>query len=205
MSKFTFQVDCYSGHYHIPSVIQQGNMIPSFPIAPPSTIYGFLYSLMGEFNPSGKIEFAYGWAKNPPTSYTEGRTIHAFMHNRKFGREVNGTRFSKYQRYLNPSYIISVRGDFVERVRDAVVVGVPRQGVLYLGTSDDAVNQITVLDESSTTRYWVTPAVPGSASLGGLTIRTPRKQFKNYGKLEAEYGQFTFGDQQHYFTMEASK
>ena len=61
-------VDVISGHYTIPgpTAAGAGGLVATFPIAPPSTIRGFLESLCGlNFGDFNDLAFSYGYRAAP--------------------------------------------------------------------------------------------------------------------------------------------
>lgn len=59
-------VEATSGHYRVPGNVAMGGVQGTFPIAPPSTIKGFLESLCDSTNAMpADIRIAYGWKGKP--------------------------------------------------------------------------------------------------------------------------------------------
>lgn len=138
-------VDAVSGHYTIPgpSASGSGGLMPSYPIAPPSTIRGFLESLCGKSRGTfAKVEFTYGYRKEPEG---RGNLLRKCAVWSSSGHDGSGEGFRPlhYDTLVGVSYWIEVVGMDAE-LQDALQGKVERNegGPLYLGESFDLVTSV---------------------------------------------------------------
>lgn len=146
MPTITLFVDAISGHYTIPGPTASGSggLVASFPIAPPSTIRGFLAALSGlSTQDLLDLKFSYGYRKPP-----EGRgqlLRKAAVWASKTAPQVGETiRPLLIDTFFGMQYWITVEGDVSDRIRQ-VLHGDgerPKGGYLYLGESSDLVTSV---------------------------------------------------------------
>ena len=72
------RVDAVSGHYRVPGQVGQGAVAATFPIAPLSTVRGFIESLCGEGFQTFQGRLAYGWLRHPEVMGRMYRTAHVW-------------------------------------------------------------------------------------------------------------------------------
>jgi CRISPR-associated Cas5-like protein len=196
------EIRCVSGHYRIPTTVPNMGRTASFPVAPPSTIKGFLESLMGEVGAMEGNRFAYGLASGPTgkgfllrrdTVWTSGVKVR--VPKRKNGEAVlNGDGSPKMVQRHPPKgrpttretmfhlvYRVTVEGDVEDRVRDALHNATG--GGTYLGESD---NPIWWIDESDPMAKWVVP---------GTAMALPLKSGYGFGKVSPVYRGWDFSDE----------
>jgi hypothetical protein len=172
--------------------------VPSFPVAPPSTVVGFLGSLCGQFPKDmhkavGASEFAYGWLRRPA-----GRGIVMFKDHvnasfqgplkeamARLTKKKNGesTRPVLREIFYDMDYRIVVRGPYAERVQQALEHD-ERRGILYLGGSTDIVH--TVDAECDGSSEWVVPVD------GLIGFRLPVNTGRGASTISAQYRVFRF-------------
>lgn len=239
----TLIVHAHSGHYKIAGQVGMGRIACSHPIAPISTMRGFLESLMGEGNGSFEGEFAYGFLHEPGghgmlyrksqvwvSDGTPGSVKALFRdpegnihYQRKVVVESKGKPRNTWvdldgipteedgevriktlagansesirpfhiETFFDLTYIVLIKGPQAAKIREAIAGNVERFGVLYLGTSDDAVTWVGEYEGSLEAVQWV---VPGTTI--PLTITAPY----GYGNYSAEYGSFDLNiGEPHFF------
>lgn len=185
MDRIDLKVTAVTGHYTQPGSQETMGLARSYPIAPPSTMAGFVESLcgapLGAFRSSGST-LAYGWASRP--------TGHAILLQRMHtlasqpdpvsgkSKMTESTRPYHRECLVNMTYRITVRGPFADRIRRALDGDVDRTGVLSLGDSDDMVDWIT---ESTEPAEWLVP---------GTSLRLPTRVPRNYACIQAEKQSF---------------
>lgn len=161
-----------SGHYGIPTPVTNMQTKHSFSLAPPSTIRGYIESLMGLSRGEFEGEIAFG-VMAPPVGFgkvlrmntawgnAEGKPdpalgLDANGKPKKTKGESNATLRRPYywDIYYGMSYQIAVRGPLTERLAAALRGEVERYGILSLGTSEDEVYEVT---EEAEEARWVVP------------------------------------------------
>lgn len=144
----TLYVNAVTGHYTVPgpSASGAGGLVATFPIAPPSTIRGFLESLCGL---SGgqfvDTEFTYGFRAVP-----EGRgqlLRKALVWSSSAPKKGTVSRPLHYDTFFGVRYWITVQGD-TNLIQKALNGDVERKigGPLYLGESFDLVTSVYEVD-----------------------------------------------------------
>ena len=71
-------VEAVTGHWGMPGQVPQGATAASYPYAPPSTIQGFLESLVGAPRGAFKGRFAYGLLREPGGHGFMDRRVHVW-------------------------------------------------------------------------------------------------------------------------------
>lgn len=166
-----FRVDALTGHYGSPGSVSSMAHHVTKPFAPPSTVKGFIESMCGKPRDTLDGEYAYaylgceGRGSKLRTSHVwlSGAPGLSYAENKKYRNEHQ--RPTHVDFLYRPSYVVCVRGECADLVRRAYKQGVPRTGVLSLGTSDDGV--IDVRDVGEEEVPWI---VKGKTYL--LTTRT---------------------------------
>lgn len=174
------QVDMSADYHGLPHVAAAGGVAISTPMAPPSTIVGFLESMCGKRSGwflGTKSSVAYGLKSKPKlsgtilrTTYTEPRAPKTDKSDSKdqpdpeekpdpsvkkaTSKKVEVTR--PVARVVNfyTSYLIAVVGEAEKEVRLALDGKVKRYGVLSLGESDNMVNLVTEVP-NATNALWL--------------------------------------------------
>jgi CRISPR-associated protein Cas5t len=151
----------------------------TYPFPPPATVYGMLLSLVGERLRArhAGVRLAFAYARRPAVATTL----------RKLSRYKYGVA-SKQQKLGNaPDFIETLCGidflcwidsagehalprgrpDLEQRVTRAVELpeGITRTGVLCLGLSDDAVNDVVLTPQCEGSWHWLSPDEAGSIEL----------------------------------------
>ena len=178
-------VDVISGHYTIPgpTAAGAGGLVATFPIAPPSTIRGFLESLCGlNFGDFNDLSFSYGYRATP-----EGRgqllrraSVWASTPPHQTGEVV---RPLKFDTFFGLQYWIRVEGAIaVEIVQKALRGNMPRElgGPLFLGESGDLVSSVRELG-------YIEPAEGACEVVAGKTVALPWRSGRYYGTRNAAY------------------
>lgn len=194
-------VETTTGHYRVPGNVSNLCEAPVFPIAPPSTVRGFIESLCGRERGWFEGEVAYGWLEEPLGQGTLLRTNHAWSssgavsktnpHGNKTGSMTRPIHVSKVFR---PRYHICIRASEEQEavIREALKGNVPRSGVLSLGESDDMVSWMREVNMDAPTK-WVVE--------GGdmpLTTHTDR----GYHRHNPTTQQFQFGDKPYWISYQ---
>jgi len=179
-----------SGHYRKPGNSSTMGKITSYPVAPPSTVVGFIESLCGMESGTFRGSFGYGWVKRPAARGFLLRKDHAWS---SAGDPGKDNLFPTNSEVLRPvsremfydfALRVIVRGPFVKRIQEALRGSVKRYGVLCLGESDNAVSW---LQEGQEAAEWV---VPGSRML------LPVKAGRGYQTIRPVYGSFDYAEAQ---------
>jgi CRISPR-associated protein Cas5t len=180
----------------------------TYPLPPPATVYGMLLSLVGEHfrkrHEGVRLAFAY---KRMPRIATTLRKLSRFKYGtienyRKLLKEGKDTRQMDFIETLcgieflcwvdstqeRPNDAEASKGDSLEqRLVGALRSphGVERRGVLYLGLSDDAVNDVSLLERSEGEWHRLLPSDTGSLELpvwidhvGSASTRWRRYEFE---------------------------
>ena len=153
----------------------------SYPFAPPATVYGMLLSLVGERKRArhAGVSLAFAYAGRPHVATTL----------RKMSRYKYGIASKQEEKGNTPDYIEtlcgveflcwidsrteappaefasgpSLEGRIVQALREPETV--TRTGVLCLGLSDDAVNDVALVAGSEDTWHWLAPSTTGEIEL----------------------------------------
>lgn len=138
----------------------------TFPVAPPSTVFGFLESLAGQTQGGlTGISVSYGMTRAPAGRGHLTSTSHVIANTNINGEKhaIWSTRMVSQVVDFDAEYVIAVRGDDASlgRIRDAIRGDIPRQGVLSFGPSDNRIVSLKIVDEIPPTDYWVTPTDAG--------------------------------------------
>lgn len=187
MDRIDLKVHVPTGHYTQPGVMGVMGVVRTYPMAPPSTMTGFVESLCGK--PVGAFkatesEMAYGWALDgrPKGFATLLQRMHVVANQTDaFAKEhkiTEGVRPYHRECLFYMIYRVTVKGPFAELIRKALVGDVERTGVLSLGDSDDMVDWIS---ESVEPAEWL---IPGQTM--ALPICTPG----TYANVQAIRGRF---------------
>ena len=171
------------GHYGHPGVAATLSTVPTYPIAPPSTVLGFLEAIccdeLGALSASGS-SMAYGWIKRPSGKGTLLGLNHVRLSDRGVGGRVAvGQRPVHRERLYNMIYRIVVQGSYAERIPKGLAgeLGVDEGAGIYLGISDDVVSRIA---EGEAETEWL---VPGH-SLWLPTRVPPKEGFASYSNWQ---------------------
>lgn len=177
----TIRVEAVSGHYRVPGNVEQSGIAPTFAVAPPSTVRGFLESLCGSTCGSFEGEFAYGWLRDPQGYGLLHRRVQVWASGGMKPR-LERNRTINVEMLFDVAYAVAVRGPWADRVRAALEGDVERFGVLYLGESTDLVTWIAPLNgDASNGVRWVVP---------GTSLRLPVVSGRGYDSITAAYGTF---------------
>lgn len=184
MSTITYLlVEAASGHYRVPGQVKSG--ASCFPIAPPSTIQGFLESLMGLASGTFPGSFSYGQVGDFQGFGVLLRRAHVWSSSNKvkIGNVTHKFEVSRpihIPTYFGCTYVIAVKdvGDLLDR---ALKGDVDRFGILSLGESDDVVTWLQQIGTLPEDISWVEE---------GGTVALPVKSGRGYTNLNAVYGQF---------------
>lgn len=154
------EVEAVSGHYRIPGAIENNAVAQTFPIAPPSTIKGFLESLAGDPIGSFSGKFGYGQISKP-------LGFGVLPHKASYASSSDSgevRRFIKKVVFYGIRLSIAVDSPAIEsKIVKALKIFPPvpslgqecQQNVLYLGESEDLVNWIWLGKETPT--EWIVP------------------------------------------------
>lgn len=184
-------VDATTGHYTIPGPTASGagGLVASFPIAPPSTVRGFLESLCGlSGGQFADTKFSYGYRASP-----EGRgqlLRKASVWASKAMEKIDGKWVPKqlgetlrplhFDTLFGMKYWIRVEGAETALIHRALLGEVERKigGPLYLGESSDLVTSVRETDviENEGGGCTVTP---------GRTVVMPWVSGRGYGTRNA--------------------
>jgi len=179
----TLLVEAVSGHYRIPGKVGSGELAPTYPIAPPSTIQGFLESMAGCPWQSFKGSFFYGWEHLPRGRGRATRRVTVWSSPNK-GRDKSlgdqGVRCINLDILYDISYIIVVNGEWEQKLRDSLAGKISRTGILYLGESSDLVNVFEIPNPPEGV-LWVTP---------GASHTLPVKTGRGYDNISVAYRSF---------------
>jgi CRISPR-associated Cas5-like protein len=189
MSTLILAVDAITGHYTVPGPTVSGGLVATFPIAPPSTIRGFLESLCGL---SGgqfvNMAFTYGYRAAPEG---RGRLLRKASVWASKGEGVEGDppqRPLHFDTFWGMKYWITVTGPEVALIVRALDGDVERKigGPLYLGESSDIVTSVRplpdVIDEGG-----------GCTVVPGRTIVMPWISGRGYGIRNAVLRAYDLG------------
>lgn len=194
-----FFAQTLSGHYRVPGSSSTLAVIRTFPIAPPSTVVGFLESMVGEESGAfraSESRFAFGWVQRPRGRGEILRTDHVWatgqvlsgnadpQKQKRHGAAMEGQRPTKRETLFHMEYQFAVDGPFEDLIHKGIAGDVSRYGVLSLGESEDAIGW---LDEGSKDAEWL---IPGSRF--ALPVVAP----KGYGILNPTYRGFDFSPPQ---------
>jgi len=177
-----------SGHYRKPGTVGNMGHVASYPVAPPSTIIGFLESLCGMESGTFKGSFSYGWVKRPAAMGVILRKDHVWSSSGDSNQGKNPyptdsevlrpvLREMMFDFVLN----IMVQGPSEERIRAALRGEVTRYGVLSLGESDNVVSWLQEGQEDAV--EWV---IPGNRML------LPIKSGRGYDVVNPVYKSFNY-------------
>lgn len=176
------RVDCWSGAWAVPGPTQNMGRVRSYPIAPPSTIQGFLESLIGREGPLS-WNYAYGWLRQPSAKGEILRTDHVWSSSGlKNDQRGEHTRPLVHERFYDFSLLVAVSGTREDEIRASLRGEVSRYGNLSLGTSEDLVS-VSELDGITQPVEWVVP---------GNRMALPIRATKGYGNLNPQYRGFSF-------------
>lgn len=198
----TLQVHAYSGHYKVPGGVGQPIKLteggkpffqraPSFPVAPPSTVRGFLESLVGDAPGSFQGKFAYGFLQRPVAHGHILQKAHVWSSSgqkpvtKGISYRMETVRPILVEVWYDLIYAVRVEGPWEDRIRAALAGEVDRYGVLYLGNSDNIITWLDTYDGEDSSVEWV---VPGTAI--PLPVRTPTLRERNFKNMETVYDVF---------------
>jgi CRISPR-associated Cas5-like protein len=186
MDTITLRVEVSTGHYRVPGQVK--SVARSFPLAPPSTMRGFIESLCAL--PHGSLDgettqFAYGFINDPEGRGDLFRKDHIFSTS-GVGKMKEAIRPVHRETMFGLTYRVAIRGALVPLIRkmlngDTAAIA-RRWGVLYLGESDDTVQWLA--EEAGEARW----LVPGQQHI------LPTKAGRGYNVLRPTYGCFDMVD-----------
>lgn len=194
----SLRVETMTGHYRVPGNVDNMGNAPTFPIAPPSTIRGFIESLCGKERGwfTGKV--AYGWLGRdgegvfePLASGSLLRKAHVWS-----SSGMKGPGKTKYGQVTRPIHVhtmfdlhyrilIDADEEQEQVIRAALRGEVDRYGVLSLGESDDVVSWMAE-DVSDTPVRWV---------VSGHMMPLPVKSGQGYNNINPTIKMFDYGDE----------
>ncbi len=180
------------------------SLAETYPFPPPATVYGMLLSLVGEWfraRHSG-VQLAFAYKKQP--------LVAASL--RKLSRYKYGVPSKQSKLGNAPDFIETLCGiDFIcwvdssqesqnhptleSRLVEALQhpERIERQGIVSLGLSDDAVNDISLVDSIAGEWHWLTPSDKGQIELpvwvdhvGSIDTRWQRYDFEQNSSILIE-------------------
>jgi CRISPR-associated Cas5-like protein len=178
------EVKAVSGHYGRPGLPDSLSLKQSFPFAPPSTIQGFIESLCGMGPNSFDGKFCYGVATKPRGKGNFFK-LGTYWLNEKIDEQqynIAGVRPITWETYIDPSYIVGIEGPMEEKVKKSLNGEVERFGILSLGTSDDEVYSIKIVENAQC--QWIRE---GGKHI--LPIESPKgfhERFSNSAKFDLD-------------------
>lgn len=189
-------VRCHMGVYRVPGSVGMGATSETFREPPPSTIFGFLESLIGEGYGSFRGSIAYGRIRQGK----QGEVGHLLRTRHFILKEGADSALSLFRVTFDkvetrPRFVIVVSSDTHEgKIRQALRGETPhRDGVLTLGESLNEVYVCKELDAIPETEYGVKPngtsfsllrhAAWESSKTGGRTLSIPHMERYDYGLL----------------------
>jgi hypothetical protein len=191
MPTVTLAVDAITGHYTVPgpTAAGAGGLVATFPIAPPSTIRGFLESLCGlSGGQFADLNFTYGYRAAPQG---RGQLLRKARVWASKGKDVEGDAPSRplhFDTFWGVKYWITVTGPEVDLIVRALDGDVERKigGPLYLGESSDIVTSVRPIPE-------VTDEGGGCTVVPGRTIVMPWISGRGYGIRNAVLRAYDLG------------
>lgn len=168
----------------------------TYPFPPPATVYGMLLSLVGEYfrvRHSG-VKMAFAYAQKPKISTTL-RKLSRFKYGVASKQSKLGNAPDFIETLCNVNFICWIDST-QERHREKTLESrvqeslqfperVNRTGILSLGLSDDAVNDVSLISEIKEKWHWLTPAANGQIELpiwvdhvGSINTRWQRYSFE---------------------------
>ncbi|MBU7583861.1 MAG: type I-MYXAN CRISPR-associated protein Cas5/Cmx5/DevS [Nostoc sp. TH1S01] len=171
------------------------SLAETYPFPPPATVYGMLLSLVGEYfraKHSG-VKLAFAYAKQPKIATTL-RKFSRFKYGvaSKQSKLGNAPDFVdtlceiKFLCWVDSSAESNQEITLESRIQESLQFPerVTRTGILSLGLSDDAVNDVSLISESQEKWHWLTPANNGEIELpiwvdhiGSINTRWQRYSF----------------------------
>jgi CRISPR-associated protein Cas5t len=151
----------------------------TYPFPPPATVYGMLLSLVGEqFRARhAGVKLAFAYAARPRVATTL-RKLSRYKYGVPGKQQMLGSAPDFIETLCDIDFLCWVdsseerpeskhRSTLGERVEQALrsPVEVTRSGVVCLGLSDDAVDEIALLDRSDGTWHWLCPDDIGDIEL----------------------------------------
>lgn len=192
------RVEVVSGHYRVPGQVNADGVVaeaPSFPIAPPSTIQGFIESLCGAAGlerGSFRGKYAYGMYANPLGFSNNIQQVHIRSTSYKdTPTKFEGIRIIRVPRFHDLQYCLLIEGPWEDRVLSALQGDIDRFGILSLGSSSDMVSWLDI-DTSNEPVSWVTH---------GGRMRLITKSGRGWDNLSTTYGGFSFGAEPSWFEV----
>jgi CRISPR-associated protein Cas5t len=171
------------------------SLAETYPFPPPATVYGMLLSLVGEYfrakHAGVKLAFAYA---HQPKIATTLRKLSRFKYGVASKQSKLGNAPDFIETLCNIEFLCWVDSSaetqqkltLESRIIEALEFPekVNRTGILSLGLSDDAVNDISLIREIKDKWYWLTPANEGQVELpiwvdhiGSINTRWQRYRF----------------------------
>ncbi len=208
----SLEVRCVCGHYRIPTVVSDMTRTPSFPVAPPSTIKGFIEALVGKVGAMEENRFAYGLASDPTgMGYllrkdtvwtTSGADVKVPSWNKKGEarsepdgsiKMINGkapvSRPTMRETHFHLTYRVVVEGPLEDALRASLTE--PSGGGRYLGESD---NPIWWLEEGTPATRWIVP---------GSSMPLPLKSGYGFNSISPVYRGWDFSNPSEEIPKEA--
>lgn len=184
-NEVTFNVHVGTGRYYLPGAIPQGGMAKCSPIAPPSTVRGFLQALCqhgwtGQFN--------YGLAQSPQGISCNTRQRHVVSNQDKNPDasprdSITGLNIRTVREEIlyDLIYTIKVKGLAAHIVRAALKGDIEYKSLLYLGTSEDTVDWMEEITEINPNTRWI---------CAGTTMSLIVRSERGYKTINPQYNTF---------------
>lgn len=189
MDIIILRVEVQTGHYRMPGQVK--TIARTFPLAPPSTVRGFIESLCAL--PLGSLDgettqFAYGFIDDPEGRGDLFRKDHIFSTS-GVGKMKEAIRPVHRETLFGVTYRVAIRGALVPLIRKMLAGDMTevnrRWGVLYLGESDDTVQWLA--EEPGPAR-WLVPGrqhiLPVKAGRGFNVLRPTYNTFDQLDSSE---------------------
>lgn len=176
-------VHAVSGHYRVPGAVEVGGLARSFPVAPPSTVRGFVESLCGLApGRSEGTRIAYGQLSPPVGQGAVLRLDHVWSSSgakgKTKGAKGEATRPVRHETWVGVAYQVAIDGPVEPLVHQALAGEVSRYGVLSLGESDDQV-------------WWIAAEVrPARWVVPGQEMALIEVADRGYDRISPVWGQF---------------
>lgn len=193
-------VEAHTGTYLMPGDVAAFCEAASFPIAPPSTLRGFIESLAGQERGWFQGEVAYGWAPNEDGSYEplgSGTMLQQATQGSAGFRKEFGSWFSFRPIHkpliLRPRYRVLIKASEAQetQIRKGMEGEADRYGILCLGKSDDVVNRLEEVPEDAPA-LWLTDGNALRLTVGTTT------GFRNYSPV---YKTFDYGEEPYWISF----
>lgn len=180
------------------------SLADTYPFPPPATVYGMLLSLVGEWFRSRHlgVQLAFAYKKKPLVA-TNLRKLSRYKYGvpGKQAKLGNAPDFIEilcdieFICWVDSSEEIQKNSTLETRLIEAIQYpqNVERKGIVSLGLSDDAVNDISLVETVTGEWYWLTPSQSGEIELpvwvdhiGSINTRWQRYDFEKKPSIITE-------------------